>query len=275
MKLIQRKFGLGMYPMIALWAVFSLASVWLVIALCVTGMHILIDKAGIGRGYASLIFWTLLVYLFFLFIWRRYVYRRSDFVEFAKDKGMTLLNGTSRMQIILSSWLRSMVRCRLDDMYIIAKIEGAYMSIFGLGDSAVVTFEKLDSINRVGFASLVNIPITDSIEIAIDYTNKKELPLTGISEIDELLSGYREHLDDFRGTIRIERDYICVTVLGGAWFGKRFQERIIKGLDIARKINETLGKKYQFNDWTGLEMKWDFHVQRFVLQKEAERRLFS
>lgn len=275
MKLTQRKFSLGMYPMIALWTVFSLASVHLIITLGVTGLHLFIDKAGIGRAYASLIFWALLVYLSFLFFWICIVYRRIDFIGFARDKGMTLLNGPSRIQIIFSSWLRSMVRYRLDDMYVIAKIEGAYMSIFGLGYSAVVTFEKLDSINRVGFASLVNIPITDSIEIAIDYTNKKELPLTGISEIDELVSGYREHLDDFRGTIRVEPDYICVTVFGGAWFGKKFQERIIKGLDIARKINETLGKKYQFNDWTGLEMKWDFHVQRFVLQKEAERRLFS
>jgi len=264
-----------MYPMIALWAVFSLVSVWLTGALCVTGMHILIDKAGIGPDYQRLLFWSFLPYLFFLYFWRCIVYTRSNFVEFARNKGMKLLNGPSRMQIILSSWLRSMVRCRLDDMYVIAKIAGAYMSISGLGNFTVVTFEKLDSINRVGFASLVNIPITDSIEIAIDYTNKKELPLTGISEIDELLSGYRKHLDDFRGTIRVEPDYICVTVLGGAWFGKRFQERIIKGLDLATKMNETLGKKYHFNDWTGLEMKWDFHVQRFVLQKEAERRLFS
>jgi hypothetical protein len=275
-RLIQRKFGLGMYPMIALWAVFSLASVHLLSTLGITGLHLLMEKAEVGPSYQRAIFWALLVWSVLRVFWNCNVYRRIDFLRLARNNGMTLLNAPSRIQIILTSWLRSMIRYRLDNMYVIAKIEGPYWSVFMFGESAEVTFEKLDSINKVGFASLVSIPITDIIDISIDYTRKeKELPLTGNSEIDEFLSEYREHLGDFRGTIRIERDHICVTVIGGAWFGKRFQKRIIKGLDIATKINETLGKKYQFNDWTGLEMKWDYNVKRFVLQREAERRLFS
>lgn len=228
-------------------------------------MQIVIDHKLFAPGSVGIIVWPLLLLSICIFLWLKNVFRRSEYLRLARNEGVKLLRGVPSGIGILAALIRFIARGRLGDIYVIAKIDGAYCGIAGEDN----TTESLDKKDHVGFVFLIDSPIDSEIEILV-ASGKRIIPQTGMSEIDSVINSCLARVSDFRAILTIKREYICLKVMGGAWFGKRFQSRIIKGFEIARKMDEALRKKYKYKSWDGLAMKWDYNTKAFFLVKESQ-----
>lgn len=269
--MFHKKLGFGIYLMAIVWCLSFLFFIFLFGGLSVSILQIVMEEGRtFETGYLDVIYWPLLFYSICFFLWFKNIFRRTDFIRLAKNEGVKLLKGVPYIVVVLTSWARSIVRGHLDGIYVIAKLQGGFALPVGLGYYTSLTADVLDKTDQVGFAFLLSSPINGDVEIHIEG-EKRQLPQTGLPEIDEILQDALKDVNDFRATLAFNREYICLTIIGGVWFGKRFQERIIKGFEIAKKMNETLKGKYQYKGWNDYDMKWDFTKNAFVLVEKMER----
>ncbi|WP_154650450.1 hypothetical protein [Geotalea daltonii] len=162
----------------------------------------------------------------------------------------------------------------MQNVYVIAKLEGAFWLLPGLGLNSKLSDELLDNTDRVGFVFYVNTGTEKEVSISIE--DKDQQPLeTGIPELDAIIVSSLAGVKDFRANLLINKQFICLTIVGGVWFGHRFKKRIIKGFEIARKIDELLKKRYEYQSWSGHHMKWDAHSKRFIMVSGVKEALFT
>lgn len=260
MSIFHKRISLHFYAMIVLWTLIVLASLCVFVSLVTIIFFFVrgkdIDTIGKTIIYISLISETLLIAL-----WRICTFRRRDLVRVMKREGV-LVKNRNPIFLLLTSYFWSFPQGTLGDAYVIAIIYGAYNLPITLGEGTHITPERVYTQDQIDCISLINSPFNIDEEIRIEGI-KKTIPNTGVNEVDNVLKESLLDTEDFRARVKINKDYLRLIIISSSWLGGRYEQRVLKGLEIFKRMDELLRSKYPHKKWEGVEMKWNGHKREF------------
>ena len=222
---------------------------------------------------------ALIVYIPTLLIWRRVTFTRSDFIETVKTKGVRILKRLYYPGTADIFGVYSFAYGYWDNIFIVGKFD---IPTFSFSPAPRIAISRSNTVYKVGgyspeymkresqieLFSLIHGPFDININIQIDE-NMKKIPETKIKEIDSILKDSFENVDDFYARLIFNDECLRMTVTGGSWLGDRFKKRIVKGLEVYKKISDTLNNQYPVKSWDEWEVKWNREDEQFYLQQKV------
>ncbi len=242
-----------------------------------------------------------LVFIATRLVWRTATFSGTDFAGLARRQGVTLIEKRLGAPIQYFGKLRFLYG-RMGDTRVVAKIAFPFFGYFpghgsrrddgfsveqesrdrGLGAGSIQRSRNLwkeiqsriprggpgpgCKESRVDFFSPRTCGQDLHIAVRIDAVNKI-IPSTNIAEVDDLLQQELSGADNFHARLTLDQQALHLTILGGSWEGRVFEQRILRGFDLFRKLDEILKRTCPGKDWSNRELNWDWSKGDFILEE--------
>lgn len=244
---------------------------------------ILIQIVGLRpfSGYQDYIFigTIYLVYFAVLFIWRKSTFRREDFIKIAGNLGVKFTDKIYYFSPLDIIGVYSFARGLWDNIRIVAKMDlpffayAPYRRISGIKNSRVVMSggngpEYMKEESRIELFSLIRGSADIDISIKIE-DGKLDIPVTGLREIDNTLSKALKDVAYFHARLIFNKDCLRMVIIGGSWEGLRFGEKIVKGFEIFKEVDNELKSTYPVSDWKDWQVKWNRKEEEFFIESKG------
>ena len=214
---------------------------------------------------------SLALYLFAVWFWRKATFRRIDFVNVGKSLGVKFIRK------MFYYWIFETHRYAdgfLDDIYVVARLDFPFWSFSffprdeppGGRDYSKPDYMKEEA--KVALFSLIKGQSDINAAIRIE-NGKRNIPIMGNAGIDKILSDSLRDVDYFHARLIANKDCLQMTLIGGSWEGRRFGEKILKGVEIFQKIDAELKAKYPAGDWKDWQVKWNRKEEEFYLEAKG------
>lgn len=214
----------------------------------------------------------LVSYFLVIWFWRKATFRRKDFIQLGKKIGVNFSrknfcyppNGFFAPYRYADGFLQG--------IYVIARMDSPFWAFMPgwfedspyKKDGQIIPSTKVKTSKlpdymkeeaKIALFSLVKGDNEIDVTIKIDGL-KRQIPVTGILDIDSVLNETLRDEEYFHARLRFNQDCLAISIIGGSWEGGRFGDKIVKGVDIFRKLDSLLKKKYPLGSWQNWEAIW-------------------
>ena len=211
-----------------------------------------------------------------LTVWNMATFRRRNMIKLAEKMGVKFINKLYYYSLIEILGVYSFARGYWDHIYIAAKMDIPFFAYAGhkrvklsklKGDieySGGDTPDYMREESRIDLYSLIKGPYNIDVAIKLE-DGKVESPLTGCPEIDESIKKHLAGVQHFNARLVFNKDCLRMAIIGGSWEGKRFGNKIQKGFEMFKQIDDALMIKYPVASWDKYQVKWNKSEESFYL----------
>jgi len=129
----------------------------------------------------------------------------------------------------------------------------------------VISPDYMSQTSQANLFALITTPF--NIELSLQSNNilNQEIK-TECQEINYAVSKYLKNSEYYHWRIVLNKKYLTLQIVGGAWQGEMFAKNIEIGLDMFKELINKMKDKYHIEDWENYIIYWDkptwqFHIK--------------
>jgi hypothetical protein len=285
--------------LVALWLLLFFVSTTAILTTLILLAEIFQVKRYPEFGLWSIELILVLIFIASWILWRKATFSKKDFVKFARDHGIRLINKKTGISPRFYGKYR-FAYGELNDIRVAAIVLSPFFSYFP-GNASIdfviptqqevpasltssrrnqTSWEKFQSYmfsgkkggpmgqeSEVVLYSLINGPYDIDVELKFE-DGKGEIPMTNCPEIDAALKKHLAGISYYNARLIFNKNCLRMTIIGDSWEGRRFAEKIRKGFGMFQQMNNALETKYFVASWDKYQVKWNRSEEAFYLASQ-------
>ena len=130
----------------------------------------------------------------------------------------------------------------------------------------VISPDYMSQTSQVNLFGLITTPF--NIELSLQPNNMVNQEIkTECQEINYVVSQYLRNGEYYNWRIVLNKDYLALQIVGGAWQGEIFVKNIEVGLDMFKELLSQMKGKYVMKDWKDYDIYWDKSTWQFKIRE--------
>jgi len=128
--------------------------------------------------------------------------------------------------------------------------------------------DYMNQTSQVNLFCLISTPFNIKLSLQPDNLSKQEIK-TECQEINYVVAKYLKNGEYYNWRIVLNKEYLTLQIVGGAWQGELFARSIEIGLGMFKELVNEMKGKYLLKDWKNYDIYWDKSIWQFQIKKRV------